>query len=212
MRRSRRQWWKLTVVVFGAGIVAGVTGCSPRTDRVDTTAHPVVSDTSHAQPPVATDTSRAAIVRAAQAFYDYGRERPPVAGRDKEFRGPHVADGSIPRMWIATASRKASAPPTRDVIVARIRSTADYPQMGLKAGYNYIWRSSSDSASAATWVSRIIPADTAAKSFTLTRDPRHIEFSHGNPKEPRLVRIKVGSEALGVCFDDPVCGGHCGYY
>jgi len=99
-------------------------------------------------------------------------------------------------------------------IIARIRSERAYAPMGIQAGENFIWRNSWDSTAAGSWQTKIIPGDVSAKQYALTRDPRRIEYTHGDPMEPRLVRILVASEGLGVCLDDPVCQpmGHCGYF
>ena len=159
------------------------------------------------------DTSRTSIIRQAVRDYDYGPERPPFMITDPDFPGTVVADGSIPRMTIATATRKPGVPPPSDQILARIRSVRAYPPMGLAEGDNYIVRSSRDTAMSGALVTQIIPLNRAAARYGLTRDSRKHEYTHGDPREPRLVIIKVHSVALGVCLEDPVCGtGHCGYY
>jgi hypothetical protein len=159
------------------------------------------------------DTSRAAIIRQAEDSYQYGPERAPVTTTDSAFPGQHVPDGTIPRMTIATATLKRDVrrPPAR--IIARIRSSQPYAPLGIVAGDNYIWRSSWDTTKATTWVTQIIPGDRAAGTHALARDPRRREYTHGDPREPRLVLVMVSSVGLAFCFDDPVCGtGHCGYY
>jgi hypothetical protein len=159
------------------------------------------------------DTSRAAIIRQAEDSYQYGPERAPVATTDPAFPGQHVPDGSIPRMTIATATLKPDVRRPSARIIARIRSAQPYAPLGIVAGDNYIWRSSWDTTKATTWVTQIIPGDRAAASHGLVRDPRRLEYSHGDPREPRLVLVTVSSVGLAFCFDDPVCGtGHCGYY
>ena len=156
------------------------------------------------------------IVAAAESLYTYGPERPQLAVRDTAFPGPYVSSNdSLPRMWIATATLKESTrrPPER--IIARIRSEHAYPKAGIDSGYNYVSRSTwrSDSGSAASWVTMIVSHDTLTKSHVLTRDTRKKEYTHGDPTEPRLVRVTVHSVAFGACFDDPMCPtGHCGYY
>ena len=160
------------------------------------------------------DESRSVVLREADSQYDYGIERPPLAGVDSNFRGPRVPDGTIPQMWIATATLKPNVPVPKDRIIARIRSTAAYPPMGITAGYNYVWRSSRDTARANEWVTAVVPTDGGVRSHRLQRDRRLIEYTHGDPAEPRLVILHVRSVSLGVCLDDPVClpAGHCGYY
>jgi hypothetical protein len=162
----------------------------------------------------AADTSDASAVRQAQTLYDYGKERPASQITDREFPGPVVDDSLVPRVWVATATLKTGTQMPANRILARIRSARAYPPMGLVAGYNYVWRSSWDSTAASSWQTKIISGDTAATAHVLTRDPRNREYTHGvNAREPRIVRIRVHSMALGVCLDDPVCGtGHCGYY
>jgi len=40
-----------------------------------------------------------------------------------------------------------------------------------------------------------------------------MEYSHGDPAEPRLVMKQVHSFALAACLEDRICpSGHCGYY
>jgi hypothetical protein len=160
------------------------------------------------------DTTNAGIVRQAGSLYDYGRERPPAAIKDSAFPGPVVEDPpGAPNMSIATATLKegVTQPPHR--ILARIHSSGDYAPMGIRAGDNYIWRSSWDSTKAASWVTSIVPGDSAATRHTLQRDARLTEYTHGDAAEPRLVRITVHSLAIGVCLSDPVCtSGHCGYW
>lgn len=160
------------------------------------------------------DTSRAAIVREAQSLYDYGSERPPIATVDHEFRGPVVDDGTIPRMWIATATLKRGVTRPAHRIVARIRSTGAYPAMGIAQGDNYIWRSTWDTGRDSRATAMIVSVDSSSKPHQLLRDERKIEYSHGaDPAEPRLVLMKVHSVALGACLEDRICpSGHCGYY
>lgn len=160
------------------------------------------------------DTTRTAIVREAQGLYDYGPDRLPIASVDTAFRGPVVADGAIPRMWIATATLKRGVTRPTHRIVARIRSMGAYPPMGIAEGDNYIWRD--------TWSARdysrsravVVSVDSTIKPHALVRDERKIEYSHGaDPAEPRLVLMKVHSVALGACLEDRICpSGHCGYY
>lgn len=153
------------------------------------------------------------IIRNAESLYDYGEERQTITVDDTAFKGPIVDEGGIPQMTIATATLKPNAqqPPQR--LIARIRSQGAYPQVGIQPGYNYVWRNSWDSKAVATWVTRIIPRDSAI-AYDLIRDSRLHEFTKGmSPEEPRLVILKVHSIALALCLDDPMCPtGHCGYY
>jgi len=159
------------------------------------------------------DTSRAAILREAESLYTYDRdERPPLSRNDKDFKGPVVDDSMVPQVRIATARLKDPSRRPRYRIIARINSDAPYDSLGLGKGYSYVWRNSWDDAQADTWVTKIIASDSTRPEHVLVRDPRYIAYSHGNAREPRLVRIKVHSLALGICVDDPRCGGHCGYY
>lgn len=189
MTRISSRWWKSVMVVAGISLAAAITACPPGESRV-------------------------VIVRAADSLYDFGPERPPLTADDPSFKGPRVPDGTIPRMWIATATLKSHVPVPKDRIIARIRSEGRYSQMGISAGYNYVWRSSRDTSRASRWVTRIIAADTAVQRHDLTRDDRLMEYTHGDPSEPRLVILTVHSMALGLCLDDPTCRpvGHCGYY
>ena len=204
MIRSKTSSWVRATLLIGCFTIAA-SGCH------SSIAH---SNEDLAAIAASTDTSSVSIVRQARSLYDYGPERPPLTITDHGFPGPHVADGTIPRMWIATATLKRSSPIPSYRIVARIRSARAYPPMGIQAGENYIWRSSWDSAAAASWKTKLVPGDVAAMQHALVRDFRKIEYTHGDPLEPRLVRILVASEGLGVCLDDPVCQpmGHCGSY
>jgi hypothetical protein len=212
MNRTRSQVMRWRIKMVGVALVAtGSWGC----DRTAATPDTVASGPDKLPLPVVrADTSHAAIVAQAESLYVFGRERQPVTVSDRRFKGPYVADESIPRMTIATAKLKSGITPPAHRIIARIRSARDYPKMGIDSGYNYVWRSSWDSAAAATWVTKVVPRDTSTAMHLLTRDPRNQEFTHGmSAMEPRLVRIQVHSAAIGACLDDPICpSGHCGYY
>ena len=159
------------------------------------------------------NVSSTAVRRDAQSLYDFGPERPPLRNNDPAFKGPVVPDGGIPRMWISTATLKPNVPVPKDRIIARIRSERAYPPMGLAAGVNYIWRNSRDARRAKEWKTLVVPADDQPARHVLTRDTRMMEYTHGDPAEPRLVILQVHSQALAMCLDDPMCStGHCGYY
>lgn len=215
MRAFARASWR---AAGGAVLLLAVTsGCAPDAGKADTVFTGSTSASNHL--PVvrqdnARDTiSRTAIIRQAESLYAYGTERPQLRGKDPEFPGPVVGDGRIPRMWIATARFKGSGARPKDRIIARIRSEAPYPQMGIAKGYNYVVRNSWDRQAAHAWRTSVVARDMSIETHDLTRDARKIEFTHGEPLEPRLVVLKVHSVGLGVCLDDPVCGtGHCGYY
>lgn len=198
-----------------AALVAVTSGCRPKADRTDTTgatSKALVDRAARSAP--TTDTSDTAILEEARTLYDYGKERPPVAVRDTAFPGPYVSDDAIPRVWIATASLKRNTRRPKTRVIARIRSERSFAPLGLIAGYSYVWRNSWDTAAVERWTTRIIPDDRSAKPHDLVRDARKHEYTRGmSPLEPRLVRIKVHSTALGLCLDDPICPtGHCGYY
>jgi hypothetical protein len=160
------------------------------------------------------EMSTTGVLREAQLLYDYGPERPPVSVNDPDFKGPVVADGRIPRMWISTAVLKKGVPVPRSRILARIRSERAYAPMGIAAGYNYIWRNSRDTSLAKRWVTQVVPVDSKVRRHDLRRDERLREYTHGDPAEPRLVILHVHSEALATCLEDLLCRptGHCGYY
>jgi hypothetical protein len=195
--------------------IAVIIGCTPGAGHRDTAraTSKTLNDSTVRSAPTA-DTSGRAIISEARRLYDYGRERPPISVRDTAYKGPYVSDDSIPRVWIATASLKPNTrrPTTR--IIARIRSERSFAPLGLVAGYNYVWRNSWDTTTVSRWKTRIVPDDSAARPHDLVRDARNHEYTRGmSPLEPRLVRIKVHSSALGLCLDDPICPtGHCGYY
>lgn len=214
MRRTKDLMREAAVFACVA-LIAMVFGCNTSADHSDTTrATSKALNGSTARSVAAVDTSSGAIISEARKLYDYGRERPPVSVRDTAYPGPYVSDDAIPRVWIATASLKRGTPQPKTRIIARIRSERAFAPLGLVAGYNYVWRNSWDTTAASRWISRIIPDDRATKPHDLVRDARHHEYTRGmSALEPRLVRIRVHSTALGLCLDDPICpSGHCGYY
>jgi hypothetical protein len=116
-------------------------------------------------------------------------------------------------MTIATMRLKSGKPQPSHRLIARIKSDGDYPAMGIHEGMNLVWRSSWDSTTAGSWVTKIVPLAPFMPEHVLTRDPRMHEFTGGDPREPRLVRVTVASVAFAACLDDPMCGsGHCGYW
>lgn len=165
-------------------------------------------------PRLPSDTTTTDVVRDAQTLYDFGPERPPLNAEDPYFKGPVVENDGIPRMWISTATLKSEVAMPKTRILARIRSEQAYAPMGIAAGYNYVWRNSRDTSLARHWVTRIVPADSAMPRHVLRRDDRLREYTHGDPKEPRLVILHVHSVALAACLEDALCrpSGHCGYY
>jgi len=185
-------------------------GCQSTSEHGDTTAaraDSVPKTRERAAP------SSAAIVVAAESLYTYGPERPQITVKDADFPGPYVPDDSLPRMSIATAALKEGVKRPAERIIARIRSDRPYPKAGIGKGYNYVWRSSWDTSSAKSWITKIVSRESRIEPHVLTRDARNHEYTHGDPKEPRLVRVKVHSMGFGACFDDPMCPtGHCGYY
>ena len=202
----------LRSTVGGIVVIVGLalSGCGDKSERRDSTA---VRPDSVAPSRALPATSNAATIAEAESLYMYGSERPQQTLVDRDFPGPVVGDDSLPRMWIATATLKDSTTRPATRIIARIRSERAYPQAGIDSGYNYVWRSSWDTSAASSWQTKIISHDPAKKAHLLTRDPRKKEYSHGNAREPRLLRVKVHSVAFGACFDDPMCPtGHCGYY
>jgi len=203
------KWGGWSGVVVAVAVLASA-GCKPSSEHGDTTgvrADSLPKSQARSVPP------RASIAIEADSLYSYGPERPQVSVRDPEFPGPYVADDSLPRMWIASATLKQGMrrPPQR--IIARIRSERAYPKAGIDSGYNYVQRSSWEAKEAKSWVTKIVSGSGRLEPYTLTRDRRMREYTHGNAREPRLVRVKVHSVGFGACFDDPICPtGHCGYY
>jgi hypothetical protein len=208
MGRRHRWGWTGVMVVL---VVLAAWGCRKESGSVDTPNPSPVP-----VPPAPHPSTSEAIIAEAESLYTYARERPQLAVNDSGFPGPYVKDeDSLPRMWIAAATLKDTAHRPAGRIIARIRSERAYPMAGIDSGYNYVWRNTwrTDSATAASWEMKIVSHDTATKAHTLTRDFRKHEYTHGDAREPRLVRVKVHSVAFGACFDDPICPtGHCGYY
>ena len=213
MRLARGWSTGMVKLALAGAVVLLPGGCRDTASRSDSAS---VADTARPASADATrrDTSNAVIVRQAGTLYDFGPERRPIAIRDSGFAGPVVSDTTaVPRMTIATASLKSGVVPPQERILARIHSSGDYAPMGIHAGDNYIARSSSDTTAAAQWVTKVVSANASAMAYQLRRDARSIEYTHGEPREPRLVRITVHSVAIAVCLSDPVCSsGHCGYW
>jgi hypothetical protein len=154
------------------------------------------------------------VAQEGDALYDFeapGRE--PVRMTDPDFSGPTVRDGQVPHVVIQTATLKPGKVRPEGRIIARIYSDSAYRNLGLQRGYNYVWRNSWNDADTATWVTKIIPQENAGE-HVLTRDSRHLQYARDMPaKVPRLVILRVNSEALTICLDDPGCPtGHCGYF
>lgn len=214
MGRSKDARRKVTLGMLG-GLLALAGSCTTQESRPDSSRVIAARAPDSAVNATTTqDTLRASVIRQAEELYDYGKERTPVTVSDREFKGPYMPDDSVPRMWIASAKLKANVQRPADRIIARIRSERSYPPMGIVAGYNYVWRNSWNERTASRWITRVIPTEKSGKEHQLVRDARNHEYTHGmSPREPRLVRIKVHSMAVGLCLDDPICPtGHCGYY
>jgi hypothetical protein len=155
-----------------------------------------------------------AILAEAATEYDTFAERPPVAIDLPNFRGPHTPGNvdAAPNMTIATMRLKSGHPQPGHRLIARITSAGDYPPFGVYAGMNFIWRNSWNNADTATWVTKVVPTKPSAPpEHVLHRDS--VEYTHGAPTEPRLVKMTVASFAIAACLDDPRCGsGHCGLW
>jgi hypothetical protein len=153
------------------------------------------------------------IAQQADSNYEFGPAREAVNITDPAYPGTVTA--GLPRypMRIATATLKPGRPPTADRIIALITSDGDYAPLGIAKGRNYVWRNSRDTAQKATWITKVVPADSAKPDYVLHRDARHREYTSGNPAEPRLVQVTVASYAFDLCLDDPACPTmHCGYW
>jgi hypothetical protein len=157
--------------------------------------------------------AQAALVVEAATEYDIGPERTPLAIRDTVFPGPSTAGDAAPSMTIATLNLKSGHGRPGHRLIARIKSSGDYADMGIRTGMNFIWRNSWDSTAAATWVTKVVPVKPAAPEYILHRDARLHEYTSGDPAEPRLVRVTKASFSFAACLEDPMCGsGHCGYW
>lgn len=208
MHEARWRGWSGIVVVI---VALASAGCQPSSDRRDTTT--AMRPDTVPKREARSVLPRASIAAEAESLYSYGPERPQTTIKDPEFPGPYVADDSLPRMSIATATLKEGARRPAQRVIARIRSERAYPKAGIDKGYNYVVRSSWDAKEAKSWVTKIVSGSGRLDPYTLTRDKRLREYTHGNAREPRLVRVMVHSVGFGACFDDPICPtGHCGYY
>jgi hypothetical protein len=210
MSRLHLQSWTAAVVLV---LAAGTWGCDRSSGSADSSRSTVAEKSITPSAPQQDDTAAAAIRREAQSLYVYGPERSPVRATDSNFTGPVVEDRrQIPKMWISTATLKDSTTRPAHRIIARIRSEGRYAALGIGTKYSYVWRSSWDTTQAQSWITKVVASDTTVLTHLLRRDSRHIPYSHGEPREPRLVQLRVHSWALVLCLDDPVCHGHCGSY
>lgn len=150
----------------------------------------------------------------ALSDYDIDEERAPSEVTIRSFPKPALPEALAPHMTIATMHLKSGrARPASHRLIARITSDGDYPAMGIYTGANFVWRNSWDSTAVATWVTKIVPTKPFMPDYTLTRDPGMHQFTSGDPRQPRLVRITVASVAFAACLDDPMCPtGHCSYW
>jgi hypothetical protein len=204
-RSSRRQ---VQVALVALLVLAG-TGCgkNAQVQVQDTPQRFQMPDTA------GMSAAQQAILLEAASEYDTFGERPPVAIDLPNFRGPHTPGNAeaAPNMTIATMRLKSGHTQPSHRLIARIKSEGDYPPFGIYAGMNFIWRNSWSNADTATWVTKIVPTKPSAPEHVLQRDS--VEYTHGAPAEPRLVKMTVASFAIAACLDDPRCGsGHCGLW
>jgi len=167
---------------------------------------------------------RSAIVRSANADYDFAAPLAPVpaAVSARELVNRGVPDAARPRdVSIARATLKPNhTPPGSGEILARIHSDSAYVLLGIPPGDSYLWRDTRSPAKEdTTWRAYVVPVDSTHAPSRLKRAPIKGMFAHGDPRVPRLVFATTRSASdstlyyiLGLCFDDPVCGIlHCGY-
>ena len=197
------------VSVMAVGISV-LTGCSEKKPQVpDTNASQKVRHdtiTSRRTPPVAAD------VMALIKRYQFDGDSEPVSAKRKikaDGNNQPIDKANDPKMTIAMALPSPMPLPGPLEILARVKSQRAYKGLGVMPHDNYIVRNTADRT---VWM---FPG-TGGKPVQLYRDDH--TYSDGDMKRPRLV-YEASQEAatktqmilLGVCLDDPNCGGHCGY-
>jgi hypothetical protein len=209
MNVNERSCGRQVCVAAAAVLALFGAGCNKDQTLQQTPQTLTVADTQGLSP------AQVAIFQEAVTEYDTDTaERPPLAIRDTAFPGSHTPGDSAPHMTIATMRLKTGHPKPPHRLIARIKSDGDYPGIGIREGTNFIWRSSWDTTTAATWITKVVPMKASAPEYVLHRDARLHEYTSGSSAaEPRLVKVAVASFAFATCLDDPMCGsGHCGYW
>jgi hypothetical protein len=207
MRPLRCPGHCLFIVIIGALATAG---CSrrdtPEASNANESAQQARRDTATSPP------DAAKVVEFAKR-YDFDADSAPVQAivpiMHHQNQGAKPIDK--PTMTIAKAmQRPDQSYPGDEEILARITSDRQYHGLGIDKDTNFVWRYKRDPGDAHTWEVWVIGAKHLT-SLQLVRDT--LTYSHGDPKQPRLVfgPARRGDTLFGVCFDDPVCGGHCGY-
>jgi len=136
----------------------------------------------------------------------------------------HIPVTDDPKMTIAAAIwHGPGSEPANEQIVALVDAKhMAYPGLGvLPNRNNYLWRSRSNASS--PWAVWMVPA-YGHGPIQLVSDGH--SYSQGNPKRPRLMYqgfpppLSPSDSAaskmfttmvLGICVEDQMCGGHCGY-
>jgi hypothetical protein len=160
----------------------------------------------------------AAVVQLV-AGYSFATPRPPVTTTDtlvtQRNHGVKIADKPS-ALTIETASGSTSSGAH---IVARIKSSKAYPDLGIGHGDNYLVVLKAGSNQ---WV--YVIAMTPFRTTELTRAYRPHPYSDGDPAEPRIVYAEFESSpgptpmandmiAYAFCVEDNTCTpiNHCGY-
>ena len=139
--------------------------------------------------PTTVSGTRSALLAEAASNYAFGTERQPVAVDTMTVKGP---GGSLPVITIATATQVArGARVPGHMFIARLTSSAAYPELGLALGENYIWRDSSAGAEG-PYRTLVVPKDTTYQMYWLKRDYSVASYAPGAPAEPRLVKSAFG--------------------
>lgn len=213
--RLRSGWLRLpliaAIVVVGCGKSDqvkpdSVSGASPVTRASEDTVRPLLNLDSSAVAQLAARTS-------------YGKPREPVSTTKSLVtnRNHGVKNANKPsKITIETAN---DASTTGAHLIARIKSTGAYHDLGLENGDNYLYVLKLGSNQ---WV--YLVSMSPFRITELTRDPSLEPYSHQSPEEPRIVYSLFDSTsgtasqtpdmiAYAFCVEDGACGAanHCGY-
>lgn len=189
-------------------------GCTPPPGASGGASDTTPSRGSAARAPIRPDSAH--VLELANT-YVYTQWKPPVKAEEKIHKGVNhgVPKGSEPQvMWIARAEEvRGGSYPADEEILALVFSNKDYQGLGIRQGYNFLWR---NRTAGGVWLISVTPSSPTE----LVRD--NIAYTHSGSKgERRLViedfdtitasGVRLQNVALGFCIDDPSCGGHCGY-
>jgi len=199
-----------------AAVVIGLLGgCSEKkSGSTDTTATQMARRDTISPPRTPPDADH--VTDLAQRYTFDADSNPGVAKGTIKHDGNNkpIPKSDEPELKIGAAIAPPN-PPAKEEILARVTAgKKDYGGLGVKNGVkNYLYRAK-PSSDPKTWTVWMVPEH--GKATALVRDTD--TYSDGDPKRPRIVSQLVrllGKQrddiVYGICIDDPVCNGHCGY-